>query len=374
MGTFPVRIGGEIKAFDPHDFFPKEFIRRLDRYSLLGLVATRLALDDAHLPGKFDRSEASHACVRVGTVIGALAHAERTHSLFIEKGANRIPPFFSSLVLPSSLASQIGITCGVHGSVSTVIAACASGTVAVGEAFKLVREGNFDIAIAGASDAPLTPLVMASFSSIGLLADGSEDPTKACRPFSIDRRGIVLSEGSAILVLENLASAIKRGAKIYGEIVGYGDTFDAYHTHHPLPTAEQYARVMSEALCDASLRPEEVDYINPHGSGSIQGDKIETLAIKKAFGQHAFELPISSTKSMAGHSLGASGAVELVACALMLEHQFVHPTINLISKDPQCDLDFVPNIGRLQNIDIILSVSSGFGGYNAACLLRKYKD
>jgi 3-oxoacyl-[acyl-carrier-protein] synthase II len=367
--TFPVRVAGEINDFDPQLFFPREFTRRLDRFALIGLAATKLALDDANLPLRFSEAEADRTCVRIGTVLGALGHAEEVHSLFIEKGLKRIHPFFSSLVLPSSLASQIGILCEVHGSISTTIAACASGTVAIGDAFRLVREGSFDIAIAGASEAPITPLVMASFSSLGLLASQDGDPIKACRPFSKDRTGIVLAEGAAILILEEYHRAIERRARIYGEVLGYGETFDSYHTHQPLPSAEYCAKAISNALADACLEPEQVDYINPHGSSSILNDKAEIVAIKKVFGQHAYELSVSATKSITGHTLGASGSLEMVACALMLERQFLHPTINLISTDPECDLDFVPNVGRAQSVNRLLSLSAGFGGYNAACVI-----
>jgi 3-oxoacyl-[acyl-carrier-protein] synthase II len=370
--TFPAQIAGEIREFDPQLFFPKEFTRRLDRFALMGLAATKLALEDANLPIRFRDEDSEKACVRIGTVIGSLAHAEETHSLFVEKGAKRVHPYFSSLVLPSSLASQIGIMCGIHGSISTTITACASGTSAIGEAYRLVRAGDFDIAIAGASEAPITPLIMASFSSLGLLASNHGDPTKACRPFSRDRSGIVLAEGAAVVILEELGRAVESGRKIYGEVLGYGETFDSYHTHHPLPSAEYCAKAISHALNDASVRPDEVDYINPHGSASLLNDKIETIAIKKVFGDHAYKLSASSTKSMIGHALGACGALELVACALMLDRQYLHPTINMLERDPECDLDFVPNVGRSQAIRNILTLSSGFGGYNAACVLGKY--
>jgi 3-oxoacyl-[acyl-carrier-protein] synthase II len=370
--TFPAQIAGEISEFDPQLFFPKEFTRRLDRFALMGLAATKLALEDANLPMRFRDEDGDRACVRIGTVIGSLAYAEETHSLFVEKGAKRIHPYFSSLVLPNSLATQIGIMCGIHGSISTTVTACASGTSAIGEAFRLVRAGDFDVAIAGASEAPITPLIMASFSSLGLLASNHGDPTKACRPFSRDRSGIVLAEGAAVVILEELGRAVESGRKVYGEVLGYGESFDSYHTHHPLPSAEYCVKAISDALNDASVRPDEVDYINPHGSASLLNDKTETIAIKKVFGDHAYKLSASSTKSMIGHALGACGALELVACALMLDRQYLHPTINMLERDPECDLDFVPNVGRSQTIRNILTLSSGFGGYNAACVLGKY--
>jgi 3-oxoacyl-(acyl-carrier-protein) synthase len=212
---------------------------------------------------------------------------------------------------------------------------------------------------------------MASFSSLGLLASYNGDPTKACRPYSLDRSGIVLSEGAAVVILEELDRVLQSGRRIYGEVLGYGESFDSYHTHQPLPSAEYCAKAIRNALTDASVQSDEVDYINPHGSASVLNDKAETMAIKKVFGRHAYELSASSTKSMIGHTLGACGALELVACALMLDRQYLHPTINLDIQDPDCDLDFIPNVGRAQSTKRILSISSGFGGYNAACLIGK---
>jgi 3-oxoacyl-(acyl-carrier-protein) synthase len=339
----------------------------------MGLVASKLALEDSKLSAGFAGTRSERIGVRIGTVIGALSYAEYAHSVFMEKGARRLHPFFSSAVLPSSLAAQIGIMFGVHGSISTVVTACASGTSAIGEAFQMIRRGNFDLVIAGASESPITPMVLASFHSVGLLAECDGDPTKACRPFSKDRVGIVLAEGAAIVVLEELSHALERGAKIYSEVLGYGESFDAYHTHHPMPTAEFSAHAIRDALMSASLQPEKIDYINAHGSASIANDYAETLAIKKVFGDQAYRIPISSTKSMIGHTLGSCGALEFVACALMLEHQYLHPTINLISPDPQCDLDYLPNVGRRQKVDTILTISNGFGGYNAACVLCTYQ-
>jgi len=369
--TFPVRIAGEVPHFDPHLFLPNDYVRRLDRFALMGLAATKLALEDAKIAVPFVGDDTEKACIRMGTVIGALGHAEETHSLFLEKGFKRLNPFFSSLVLPSSLATQVAIMCNVHGSVATVITACASGTSALGEAFRLIRNGDFDIAVAGASEAPITPMVLASFASVGLLASENDNPATACRPFSRDRTGIVLSEGAGVLILEEFNRAQERDAKIYGEIVGYGESIDAFHTHHPVPSGEYCAKAISAALRDGGLEPDEVDYINPHGSATLHNDRAETLAIKKAFGAHAYSLSLSSTKSMTGHSLGACGALELVACSLMLEHQYLHPTINLLENDPECDLDFIPNVGRAQGVNCIVSSSSGFGGYNAACVIRK---
>ena len=354
------------------DFVPYELIRRLDRFSLLGLAATKLALEDANLAVKFNDTENEKTCVIVGTAVGALPHAEKTHSIFIEKGLRRIPPFFSATILPTSCSTQIGMMLGLHGSIMTVSTACASGTSSIGEAFHLIRGGRVDVSIAGASEASITPLATAAFATIGLLASENEDPTKACRPFSKDRTGIVLAEGAAIVVLEELEHALRRGAKIYGEIIGYGASFDSYHLLHPSPSGEYSAKAITRALIDASVKLEEIDYVNMHGSASLLGDIGETLAIKRAFGDHAYRLAVSSTKSMIGHTMGACGALEFVACALILKNQYLHPTINLEVRDPECDLDYVPNVGRHQDVKTIVSNSSGFGGYNAACIIRRF--
>jgi 3-oxoacyl-[acyl-carrier-protein] synthase II len=372
--TFPVRIAGEIRDFDPHDFFPYELVRRIDRFAQLGLAATKLAIEDASLPLKFGDSESDSTCVIMGTSVGALAHAENTHAVFIEKGIRRISPFFNSNVIPSSCATQIGMMLGLHGSILTVTTACASGTSAIGQAFHLIRSGQFDIGIAGASEAPITPLVTATFSTVGLLSTDNNEPASACRPFSGDRNGTVLAEGAAVVILEELEHARRRGVKIYAEVIGYGASFDSYHTLQPLPSAEYAARAIAKAVADASIAPADINYVNAHGSASLLNDKTETLAIKKAFGEHAYSLSVSSTKSMIGHTMGACGALEFVASTLVIENQYLHPTINLREKDPECDLDYVPNIGRHAAIGAILSNSSGFGGYNAACVLRRYED
>jgi 3-oxoacyl-(acyl-carrier-protein) synthase len=238
----------------------------------------------------------------------------------------------------------------------------------------MIRGGYYNLAIAGASEAPITPLVTATFCSVGLLSTDNESPETACRPFSKDRKGTVIAEGAAIVVLEELEHALARGAKIYAEVLGYGCTFDSYHVLHPLPNAEYAAKAITLALRDGSVEPEEIDYYNAHGTASELNDRVETLAIKKAFGSHAYRLPISSTKSLIGHTLGACGALEFVACLLMLENQYVHPTLNLRQRDPECDLDYVPNKGRPLAIRTIVSNSTGFGGYNAATVIRKIGD
>ena len=372
--SFAVRIAGEINGFDGHDFFPHQVVRKIDRFALLGLAAAKEAIEDSGLAGAIRSGTAGNVSVIVATSVGALAHAERTHKIFVEKGSKRISPYFNANVIPSSCATQIALQFGIHGDVQTVTTACASGTTAIGEAFHKIRSGQTDVAIAGASETPITPLVISTFATLGLLSTDNDSPKSACRPFSRDRNGTVVAEGAGMIILEELNHAIARGAHIYGEIIGYGSTFDSYHVLQPLPCAQFAAEAMSKALADGGITPEEVDYCNAHGTASSFNDKTETLAIKRAFGDHAVRLPISSTKSLIGHTLGAAGALEAVACLLMLEQRYLHPTLNLREADPECDLDYIPLQGRERAVRTILSNSTGFGGYNAACVIRKFES
>lgn len=371
--SFAVRIAGEIGNFDGHDFFPHAIVRKIDRFALLGLAAAKEAIDDSGLEGALRSGAIEDVAVLIATSVGALAHAERTHKIFVEKGSRRISPYFNTNVIPSSCATQIALNFGIHGDVQTVTTACASGTTAVGEAFHKIRSGQIDVAVTGAAEAPITPLVVSTFSTVGLLSTDNDTPESACRPFSRDRNGTVIAEGAAMVVLEELDHALARGAHIYGEIIGYGSTFDSYHVLQPLPCAKFAARAITNALADGRVTPEDVDYYNAHGTASSSNDKVETLAIIQAFGEHARRLPISSTKSLIGHTLGAAGALEFVACLLMLEKQYIHPTLNLREPDPECDLDYVPLQGREQALRTIVSNSTGFGGYNAACVIRKFE-
>jgi 3-oxoacyl-[acyl-carrier-protein] synthase II len=371
--TFAVRIAGEIVGFDGHDFFPHEVIRKIDRFALLGLVAAKEAIGDSCLEHELRSGTTENASVIVATSVGALAHAEQTHRIFVEKGSRRISPYFNTNVIPSSCATQIALQFGIHGDVQTVTTACASGTTAIGEAFHKIRSGQIDVALAGASETPITPLVISTFATVGLLSTDNDSPKSACRPFSRDRNGTVIAEGAGMVILEELDHALARGAHIYGEIVGYGCTFDSYHVLQPLPCARFAAQAITKALADGGVAADEVDYCNAHGTASPSNDKTETIAIKQAFGDHARRLAISSTKSLIGHTLGAGGALELVACLLMLERQYIHPTLNLREPDPECDLDYVALRGREQEVRTIVSNSTGFGGYNAACVIRKFE-
>lgn len=371
--TFPVRIAGEIVGFDGHDFFPHQVVRKIDRFALLGLVAAKEAIDDSGLAHELRNGSGENASVIVATSVGALAHAEQTHRIFVEKGSRRISPYFNTNVIASSCATQIALSFGIHGDVQTVTTACASGTTAIGEGFHKIRSGQIDVAIAGAAESPITPLVLSTFGTVGLLSPDNDSPKSACRPFSRDRNGIVIAEGAGMVILEELEHALARGANIYGEVVGYGSAFDSHHVLQPLPCAQYAAQAITRALADGAVMPEEVEYFNAHGTGSSYNDKTETLAIKRAFGDHAHRMAISSTKSLIGHTMGAAGALEFVACLLMLENKYVHPTLNLREPDPECDLDYVPLRGRDQDLRTIISNSTGFGGYNAACVVRKFE-
>lgn len=372
--TFPVRIAGEIRDFDGHDFFPQQIVRRVDRFALLGLAAAKEAIEDAGLVGELCGRESENTSVLVGTSIGALAHAERTHAIFLEKGAKRISPYFNSNVISSSCATQIALMFGIRGDVRSITTACASGTSAIGEGFHKIRSGQNSIVIAGASESPITPLVIATFAGVGLLSNDNDEPKSACRPFSRDRNGTVIAEGAGMVMLEELEHALARGAHIYAEIVGYGCTFDSYHVLQPLPCAQFAAQAITKSLIDGGVTPNEVGYFNAHGTASQLNDKTETLAIKKAFGEHSRQLAVSSTKSLIGHTLGACGALEIIACILMLENQYVHPTLNLRQPDPECDLDYIPEQGRKLAMKTIVANSTGFGGYNAACVLKKFES
>jgi len=371
--TFPVRIAGEIRDFDGQDFFPQHVLRHVDRFALLGLAAAKEAIEDAGLVDDLRGDRSERTSVLVGTSVGALAHAERTHEVFLEKGARRLSPYVNSNVIPSSCATQIALLFGIHGDVQSVTTACASGTTAIGEAFHKIRSGQVDISIAGAAESPITPLVISAFTTVGLLSTDNDSPETACRPFSRDRNGTVIAEGAAMVVLEELNHALKRGVRIYGEIVGYGCAFDSYHVLQPLPCARFAAQAITNALADSGVAADHVDYYNAHGTATDLNDRAETLALKQVFGSHAGRMPISATKSLVGHTLGACGALEFVACALMLENQYIHPTLNLRQPDPECDLDYVPEQGRELRIKTVMTNSTGFGGYNAACVIRKFE-
>lgn len=369
--SYDCQIAGEISDFDPADFMPAQTARRIDRFAQFGLAAARLAVNDAGLD--VAREETGAVGIILGTSIGTLCYAERQIALFYEKGAKRINPFFSTSVIPSSAATQIMLDLGIHGPSRTLTTACASGTGSVGEAFHRVRDGESDIILAGGAEAPITPLVLSTLSAIQLLSVANDTPARAYRAFSKDAAGFVLGEGSGILILEELEHALRRDAKIYAEVVGYGSSSDAYHVMVFAPSLEYPVAAIRNALDEAHMTPADLGYLNPHGIAIPANDRSEVDIFKLALGEAISKIPLSATKPLTGHVLGGGGALELIGCCLMLEHRFLHPTINLSPDDSFYGLDFIPETGRHADVDAMLSVSFGFGGYNAACVLRRYE-
>jgi 3-oxoacyl-[acyl-carrier-protein] synthase II len=370
--SYDCQIAGEIKDFDPCDFMPTQTARRIDRFSQLALSAARLAVADSRLniggeiPGAVG--------VILGTSIGTLCYAEQQIALFYEKGVKRINPFFATSVIPSSAVTQIALDLGIHGPCLTLTTACASGTGSVGEAFHRIKDGELDIALAGGSEAPITPLVLSTLSAVQLLSIANDSPQTSYRAFSKDAAGFVLGEGAGILVLEELGHALRRSAKIYAEVAGFGASSDAYHVMTFEPGFEQPVSAIRSALNEAHMVPQDLGYINPHGIAIPDNDRGEVAILKLALGEAMSKIPVSATKPLTGHVLGGGGALELSACCLMLEHEFLHPTINFSEPSPAYGLDFIPNEGRGEKVDAMLSVSFGFGGYNAACVIRRYAD
>jgi 3-oxoacyl-[acyl-carrier-protein] synthase II len=358
----------EVNDFVPGDHLEAKRAKRLDRFGQFSVVAARQALDDARIDLAAENRDRIGAMM--GSALGGVAYAEEQLGLFLSQGLRAVEPMLALTVFGGSSSCNIAIEFGVRGPNSTNAMSCASGTIAVGEAFRQVRDGYADVMIAGAAEAPLSPLCFGAFALIRAMSTRNDDPGSASRPFDRDRDGFVMGEGSAVLILEERARAIARGAHIYAELLGYGLTNDAHHMTAPLPDGSQAARSISLALEDASVAPTEITYVNAHGSSTPLNDPTETLAIKRVFGDHAYRMPVSSTKGYYGHALGASGAIEAAICALALENRWVPPTLNLKTPDEACDLDYVPSKGRAAEMDIIVSNSFGFGGINAAIVMR----
>jgi len=368
---FNTKIAGEVKDFNPEDFIEKKELKRLDRFTQFAIAATQMAIEDADL--QLDSIDRDHTAVIVGSGIGGSETWEQQHNILMTKGPKKVSPFFIPMMISNMASAQISMAFNLRGPNFTVVTACASGTNAVGEAFRLLQRGDVEVVMTGGVEAPITPLSLAGFSSMKALSTRNDDPQRASRPFDKDRDGFVMAEGAGIMVLETLEHALKRKAPIVAEVVGYGTTADAYHLTQPAPEGEGAARAMKAALEDAGLKPEEVDYINAHGTSTPLNDKFETLAIKKAFGEHAYSLCVSSTKSMTGHLLGAAGAVEIIASALAVNRNEIPPTINYETQDEECDLNYVPNKALIKNVDVALSNSMGFGGHNACVIVKKYR-
>jgi 3-oxoacyl-[acyl-carrier-protein] synthase II len=365
---YPTRIGGEVKGFDPAEYMPRKEARRMERFSQFAIAATREALDDARLAP--DGTDPEQIGVLLGTAIGGLnATDEAVRNLMAGK---RISPFYLVTMVPNIAAFHVCHIYGFKGYNSTITTACAAGLQAVGEAAEVIRRGAAQIMIAGGTESSNAEIGLAGFCAMRGLSTRNDDPQGASRPFDKDRDGFVCSEGCGILVLEELSHALDRGARIYAEILGYSATSDAYHIAAPDPEAEGGARVIRWALQDAGLGPGDVDYINAHGTSTVLNDAMETLAIKKVFGEYAYRVPVSSTKSMIGHLFGGAGAVETIACALTIDQGVIHPTINYETPDPECDLDYVPNVARRATVNVTLSNSFGLGGQDACLVVGRY--
>ncbi len=369
---FPSKIAGLVNDFDPHDFIDKKDARRMDRFIQFGVAAAIMALEDSSM--KIESSNANQVGVIVGSGIGGLYTLERQHEILLNKGPSRVSPFLVPMMICDLAAGQISINLGAKGPNSCVVTACSSASNSIGEAYETILRGDAEAIITGGSEAGVTPLGLAGFCSMRALSTRNDEPEKASRPFDRDRDGFVIAEGAGIIILENLESALAREAKIYAEIVGYGSTGDAYHITAPSPDGEGAARAIQMALDKSGLNNIDIDYINAHGTSTPFNDELETIAVKKVFGEKAYQIPISSTKSMTGHLLGASGAIEFIATVLAMEKKIIPPTINLDNPDPKCDLDYVPNQSREKEVKTAITNSFGFGGHNASLLIKKYED
>lgn len=368
----PVQIAGEVKGFDPSLYIEPKEIKKMDRFIHFALAASTMAIEDSGL--KITEENAERVGVIIGSGIGGLPAIEHYHKVYLEKGYRRITPFFIPMLIINLASGQVSIKFGARGPNSAVATACATGSHAIGDAFRIIQRGDADVMIAGGSESVITPLAIGGFAVMKALSTRNNEPERASRPFDIERDGFVMGEGAGIVVLESLESAKARGARIYAEIIGYGMTSDAYHITAPAPGGEGAATCMYLALRDAGVTPDMVDYINAHGTSTKYGDEIETAAIKKVFGDHAYRLSVSSTKSMTGHLLGAAGGVEAVVSILSIYHNVIPPTINLDNPDPECDLDYVPYRAKHREVNLALSNSFGFGGTNACLLFRKFRD
>ena len=365
---YPVRIAAEVKGFDPASVVGPKEARRLDRYVTLGVAAAVEAAADASLDGAYDPSRVG---VLFGSAIGGIAGIAEQHSTLLERGPDRVSPYFIPSVLVDAASGQIAIALGVRGPNYAPVSACATGSTAIGEAAEVIRRGAADAVLAGGSEAAVTPLILAGFCAMRGLAAEDEYPPRASRPFDATRAGFVIGEGACVLVLEELEAARARGATIYAEVLGYGASNDAHHLAQPDPDSVGVIEMMRSALERAGVEPERVGYINAHGTSTPLGDLAETNAIKEVFGGHAYELAVSSTKSVTGHCFGAAGAVEGMMCVLAIHEGVLPPTMNYETPDPECDLDYVPNAARRVQVDVALSNAMGLGGHNGCVLFGR---
>ncbi len=365
-----VRFACEVKDFDPKVYMDRKEAKRADLFAQYGIAAAEQAVQDAGLAGGLPDQDRTG--VLIGSGIGGIWTFEQQCKLYLEKGPRRVSPFFVPMFIPDIASGLVSIRLGARGPNYCTVSACASSAHAIGESFRLVQTGRADVMITGGAEAAVTPLSIAGFSNMKALSTRNDEPEKASRPFDNDRDGFVMGDGSGVVVLEHLEGALDRGAKIYGEIVGYGMSADAYHMTQPAEGGEGAKRAMSECLSDAGLDPNEIDYINSHGTATPHGDIAETVAVKDLFGEHAYRLVMNSTKSMTGHLLGAAGGLEFIISLLTMQHSIIPPTINLDQPDPECDLDYVPNEAVKREVKVALSNSFGFGGHNVTLAARRY--
>jgi 3-oxoacyl-[acyl-carrier-protein] synthase II len=369
---FSARIAGEVKGFDPLQFIEKKDVKKMDVFIQLAIAASQFAMDDARLTVTGEL--ASRIGVFIASGIGGFSTIEREHRALLEGGPRRISPFFIPAAIINLAAGQVSIRFGAKGPNSATCTACSASAHAIGDAFEIIKRCDADVMIAGGSEAAITPMGVGGFAAMRALSTRNDEPTRASRPFDRDRDGFIMGEGAGVIILEELEFAQRRGASIYAELVGYGMSADAFHITAPSEDGDGAMRVMAGALHHAGVAPEQVDYVNAHGTSTPFNDKLETLAIKRLFGAHASKLAISSTKSMTGHLLGAAGGLEAGITVLAVKHQTAPPTINYETPDPECDLDYVPNAQRQMPIEYALSNSFGFGGTNGALLFKKYES
>ena len=369
---FRTHFGAEVKGFDPLAYVDRREARHMDRFCQFAVAAAFQAVEMAKL--KIDPALAPEVGVIIGSGIGGIITLLEQHQVLLEKGADRVSPFLAPMMIPDIAAGQTAILLGAKGPNFCTTSSCASGSDAIGVAYEFIRRGDTQAMLAGGSEATLNPLGFAAFNAARAMSCRNEDPQRACRPFDAERDGLVMGEGAALLVLESLDLALRRGAAILGELVGYGASADAYHVTQPAPGCEGGGRAMTLALKKAGLTPQDVNYINAHGTSTPLNDKNETAAIKAVFGPHAYRVPVSSTKSMMGHPLGAAGAIEAAVCLLTINHGLIPPTINLTHPDPECDLDYVPNQSRRVAVEVAMSNAFGFGGHNSVLVFRRYRE
>jgi 3-oxoacyl-[acyl-carrier-protein] synthase II len=372
VSEYPTRIAAEVKDFQPEDYIDGKELRRMDRFVQFAIAAAKEALKDANLNVEQD-TDPERVGVYVGSGIGGLGTWEDQHNILRDKGPRRVSPFFIPMMIANMGSGQISMATGAKGPNSTVVTACATGTNSIGDAYKLIQHGEADVMICGGAEATIRPTGMAGFCALRAMSTRNDEPEKASRPFDSGRDGFVMGEGAGVLILESLEHAQKRGARIYGEVIGYGMSGDAHHITEPSPEGDGAARCMERAIKDAGIDAAQIDYINAHGTSTPVGDKVETLAIKKVLADYAYKVPVNSTKSMTGHLLGAAGGIEAIISTLAIQYNKIPPTINIDNQDPDCDLDYVAEGARDHQVNIAMSNSFGFGGHNATVIIKRFE-